>query len=97
MKKLKLDFQHLNAEILTRSQLKQILGGDGSGGGGIGDGSGSGSGGDFPCSTSCSGDVWNSSALRYDRKSSPCVYTPPISGLPGSCDCPYSTNATACS
>jgi len=33
MKKLKLDFQQLNAEVLTRSQLKQILGGvDGSGG-----------------------------------------------------------------
>ncbi len=27
MKKLKLDFQQLNAEVLTRSQLKQILGG----------------------------------------------------------------------
>lgn len=35
MKKLKLNFQHLgNAEILTRSQLKQIMGGYGSGGGG---------------------------------------------------------------
>jgi hypothetical protein len=34
MKKLKLDFQHLKAEVLTRSQLKQILGGDGSTGGG---------------------------------------------------------------
>jgi len=32
MKKLKLDFQKLNAEILTRSQLKQILGGLSSGG-----------------------------------------------------------------
>ncbi len=37
MKKLKLDFQKLNAKVLTRSQLKQILGGDG------------GSGGDTPC------------------------------------------------
>ena len=34
MKKLKLDFQHLrNAEVLTRSQLKQIMGGDGGSGG----------------------------------------------------------------
>ena len=33
MKKLKLDLQSLNAEVLTRSQLKQILGGDGSSGG----------------------------------------------------------------
>jgi hypothetical protein len=29
MKKLKLDLQHLNAEVLTRSQLKKVLGGDG--------------------------------------------------------------------
>jgi hypothetical protein len=37
MKKLKLDFQHLgNAEVLTRSQLKQIMGGDGGSGGGGG-------------------------------------------------------------
>ena len=28
MKKLKLNLQSLNAEVLTRSQLKQILGGD---------------------------------------------------------------------
>lgn len=27
MKKLKLDFQQLNAEVLTRSQLKKVLGG----------------------------------------------------------------------
>lgn len=34
MKKLKLDFQHLgNVELLTRSQLKQIVGGDGGSGG----------------------------------------------------------------
>ena len=32
MKKLELNFQQLNAEVLTRSQLKQILGGAGSGG-----------------------------------------------------------------
>jgi len=31
MKKLKLNLQSLNAEVLTRSQLKMILGGDGSG------------------------------------------------------------------
>ncbi|MEO7315704.1 MAG: hypothetical protein ABIW47_10985 [Ginsengibacter sp.] len=38
MKKLKLDFQHLgNAEILTRSQLKNIMGGSG-GSGDDGDG-----------------------------------------------------------
>ena len=37
MKKLKLDLQSLNAEVLTRSQLKQILGGDDCGGGGCGD------------------------------------------------------------
>mgnify|MGYP001550626558 CR=1 FL=1 len=36
MKKLKLGFQQLNAEVLTRSQLKQILGVDGSEGGGGG-------------------------------------------------------------
>ena len=35
MKKLKLDFQHLgSAEVLTRSQLKQIMGGDGGSGDG---------------------------------------------------------------
>ena len=33
MKKLKLDLQNLNAEVLTRSQLKQILGGEASSGG----------------------------------------------------------------
>jgi len=32
MKKLKLNFQDLNAEVLTRSQLKQILGGQASSG-----------------------------------------------------------------
>jgi len=41
MKKLKLDFQSLNAEVLTRNQLKQILGGD--------DGSGGGAGGKYKC------------------------------------------------
>ncbi|MEO9211326.1 MAG: hypothetical protein ABI208_09525 [Ginsengibacter sp.] len=38
MKKIKLNLQSLNAEVLTRSQLKQILGGDGGSGGGSGDG-----------------------------------------------------------
>ncbi|MGN6266345.1 MAG: hypothetical protein ACTHM5_11760 [Ginsengibacter sp.] len=34
MKKLKLDFQHIEGfEVLTRSQLKKILGGDGGSGG----------------------------------------------------------------
>lgn len=36
MKKLKLDFQQLNAEVLTRSQLKMIIGGSGGSGGGGG-------------------------------------------------------------
>lgn len=36
MKKLKLNLQDLNAEVLTRSQLKQILGGDDGSGGGSG-------------------------------------------------------------
>ena len=36
MQKLKLDLQDLNAEVLTRSQLKQILGGVASSGGGGG-------------------------------------------------------------
>ena len=45
MKKLKLDLQSLNAEVLTRSQLKQILGGDG--------GSGGCPAGQFPCTCTC--------------------------------------------
>ena len=46
MKKLKLDFQHLgNAEVLTRSQLKKIMGGEG----------GSGGEGDKKCTGTCSG------------------------------------------
>ena len=46
MKKLKLGFSSIKAEILNREQLKSILGGDGSG-----------SGGEFPkCGTlSCAG------------------------------------------
>ena len=85
MKKLKLNLEHLqNAEVLTRSQLKQILGGDG-GSGGIG------------CQTKCSGYEWNPKTLRYDYGTSTCSYTPPIGGLPGSCDCPYTVNATSCS
>ena len=53
MKRLKLNLQSLNAEVLTRSQLKQILGGD--------DGSTPGDGGLYKCcpagqpnSSSCS-------------------------------------------
>jgi len=84
MKKLKLNLQQLDgAEVLTRSQLKQILGGDG--GSGIG------------CTTQCYGDKWNPTTLRYDYGKSTCTYTPPIGGLPGSCDCPYTVNATSCS
>lgn len=46
MKKLKLDFQHLgNAKVLTRSQLKKIIGGQG----------GSGDEGDEKCKGGCSG------------------------------------------
>jgi bacteriocin-like protein len=39
MKKLKLDFQQLNAEVLTKSELKKIIGGIGGSGGDGGGGS----------------------------------------------------------
>lgn len=83
-----LNFQKLNlqnVDFLTKTQMKNILGGYG------------GSGGDIGCQTSCSGDTWNPKTFKLEHGTSPCYYTPPIGGLPGSCDCPYSTNATSCS
>ncbi|MEO9211321.1 MAG: hypothetical protein ABI208_09500 [Ginsengibacter sp.] len=50
MKKLKLDLQGLNAEVLTRSQLKKVLGGDG--------GSGGSGGGSLPCFTNAECQNW---------------------------------------
>jgi len=53
MKKLKLNLQSLNAEVLTRSQLKQILGGDG--------GSGLGS-----CTETCPGGLTSCTSDKMD-------------------------------
>ena len=85
MKKLRLNLQQLEGtEVLTRSQLKKVLGGDG--------------GSDILfCKTKCTGDTWNPVTARYDHGTTDCLYTPPIGELPGSCDSPYSVNASSCS
>jgi hypothetical protein len=49
------------------------------------------------CGTKCSGYTWNPSTARYDYGTTACDYFPPVGGLPGGCNCPYSTYATACS
>ena len=86
MKKLKLKALELGAkEVLTRDQLRKVLGGA--------DGSGSGSGsGNNLCSGAQCGGHWVGGATGHWEYGS-CAYTPPIAGLPGGCFCSYGGQA----
>lgn len=84
MKKLKLDIQQFEgAELLTRSQLKKVIGGDG--GSGLG------------CSAKkCSGGNWDPVNMKYNYGTTDCGYLPPVGGLPGSCICSFELVTEQC-
>ena len=82
-----LNFQKLNLrkeDILSKTQMKNILGGHNGGG-------------DIRCQTRCSGYRWNSTKMGYDYGQADCEYLPPVGGVPGSCHCPYTVSPTVCS
>ncbi len=79
MKKMKFNNSLLSdSQILTRNQLKQILGGS----------AGPGSGDPGACTTTCS--VWDPTIKGMVSKD--CVYYPGSGSLPGWCGCPSGTN-----